>query len=333
MTTLQKIAITAAITAAVGVGLYENRQAAQAREQLQSLQQREDPLKEQVRRLSQERDETTAQLAVVRGQNEALRANLNDLPKLRGEVGRLRDSARELAQIKAAATNNAGGDDSSIDGAFKTWAVRAARLRQRLDQAPDKRIPEMQLLTEKNWFDAVKDLKQLDTDDDFRQAFANARNLAKSEFGQILQKALRDYTTANNGQLPSDLAQLKPFFSQPVDDAVLQRYKLLQTGSLNDLGHGDYIVADVAPLVDEYHDATYKFSLNGTSSHIGDPIEDAVKTAGIQYAQAHNGLLPTDAAQITPYLQKPLTQDQIKHILSKIPPGITTLSQLEAIEK
>jgi RNA polymerase sigma factor (sigma-70 family) len=331
MTTLQKIAVTAVITAAVGVGVYETRQAARARQQLHALQQSEDPLKEQMRRLTQEREEAAAQLIAVRDQNEALRASLADLPKLRGEVGRLRENARELAQIKAAATNT--GDDAGIDSAFKTWAVRAARLRQRLDQAQGMRIPEMQLLTEKNWFEAVKDLKQLDTDDDFSRAFSNTRNIAKSEFGQLLQKALRDYTTANNGQLPSDLAQLKPYFSQPVDDTVLQRYKLLHTGSLSDVPHNDYLVADIAPLVDEYHDATYKFSLNGTSSHIGDPIEDAVKAAGIQYAQAHDGLLPTDAAQITPYLQKPLTQDQVQHVLSKLPPGITTLSQLEAMEK
>jgi RNA polymerase sigma factor (sigma-70 family) len=331
MTTLQKIAVTAVITAAVGVGVYETRQAARARQQVHALQQSEDPLKEQMRRLTQEREEAAAQLIAVRDQNEALRASLADLPKLRGEVGRLRENARELAQIKAAATNT--GDDAGIDSAFKTWAVRAARLRQRLDQAQGMRIPEMQLLTEKNWFEAVKDLKQLDTDDDFSRAFSNTRNIAKSEFGQLLQRALRDYTTANNGQLPADLAQLKPYFSQPVDDTVLQRYKLLHTGSLSDVPHNDYLVADIAPLVDEYHDATYKFSLNGTSSHIGDPIEDAVKAAGIQYAQAHDGLLPTDAAQITPYLQKPLTQDQVQHVLSKLPPGITTLSQLEAMEK
>src|SRR5258706_4480735 len=63
MTTLQKIAITATITAAVGIGLYESHQVAQAREQLQALRQREDPLQEQLRRFALERDEATTQLA------------------------------------------------------------------------------------------------------------------------------------------------------------------------------------------------------------------------------------------------------------------------------
>src|SRR5262249_46640196 len=154
-------------------------------------------------------------------------------------------------------------------------AVRATRLRQHLDQATEMRIPEMQYLTEKNWFDAVKDLKQLDTDDDFRLASSNIRNIAKREFGSVLQEALRAYTDANNGQLPQDLAQLKPFFTQPVDDATLQRYKLLQTGALADVPHSEYLIADVAPLLDEEHDAVYRFSLNGTNSRIGGAIEEA----------------------------------------------------------
>ena len=331
MTTLQKIAITAALTAAVGAGLYESRQVAQAREQLQALQKGEEPLKEQARRLAQERDDAATQLAAVRGQNEALRSSLVELPKLRGEVGRLRENARELAQIKAAAEMT--GNDPALDTAFKTWAARATRLRQRLDQATELRIPELQFLTEKSWFDAVKDLKQLDTDDDFRRAFSNLRNIAKAEFGHVLQKALRGYVEANNGQLPQDLAQLRTFFGDSVDDSVLQRYKLLQTGSLADVSRDEYLVADIAPLVDEEHDAVYKFSLNGTSSHIGDPIEDAVKDAGIQFAEAHNGLLPTDAAQLAAYLKKPVDPKRIQDVLSHIPPGVTTLQQLQAMEK
>ena len=92
-------------------------------------------------------------------------------------------------------------------------------------------------------------------------------------------------------------------------------------------------MADIAPLLDEEHDATYKFSLNGTSSHIGDPIEDAVKEAGVQFAQAHNGFLPTDPSQLVAYLKKPVDPKKIQDVLSHIPAGVTTLQQLEAMEK
>jgi RNA polymerase sigma factor (sigma-70 family) len=327
MTTLQKIAITAIITATVGAGYYESRQAARAREQLETLQQSQAPLKEQLGRLAQERDDATKQLASVRGENEDLRASLADLPRLRGEVARLRDNAREQAQLKTGA--DTASNDPAMDSALKTWAARAARLRQRLDQAPEMRIPELQFLNEKGWLDAVTTLKQLDTDEDYRLAASNLRNIAKNEFGHLLQKALRGFTDANNGQLPQDLGQLKPFFSQPVDDAVLQRYKLLQSGALGDAS--GYLIADIAPLIDEEHDATYQFSLNGTNSHTGDPTEDAVKEAGTQYAENHNGLLPTDASQLAPYLKKPIAPDKVQSVLNKIPAGITTLQQLKAV--
>jgi RNA polymerase sigma factor (sigma-70 family) len=329
MTTLQKIAITATVAASLGVAIYQTRQITQAREQLQLAQTREAPLTEQLHRAGQERDEAARQLAAARDENQSLRAGLSDLPKLRGEVARLRDNARELAQLKA--QRQPGDSDPALDNAFKTWAVRATRLRQRLDQATEQRIPEMQFLSEKGWFDAVKGLNQLETDDDYSRAASNLRNIAKDEFVHMTQQALRDYTAANGGQLPRDLSQLKPFFSQPVDDDVLQRYKLLQTGPLASLSKDAYLVADIAPLVDEEHDATYSFSITGIHTHSGDPAEDAVKDAGIQYAQAHGDLLPTDASQLTPYLKSPLDPQKIQRILSKVPPGVTTLQQLKAV--
>jgi len=89
-------------------------------------------------------------------------------------------------------------------------------------------------------------------------------------------------------------------------------------------------VADVAPLIDEEHDAVYRFSLNGTSSNSGSPFEEAIKDAGIQFAQAHNDLLPTDPSQLTPYLKQPVPPEKIQQVLNQVPPGVTTLQQLKA---
>jgi RNA polymerase sigma factor (sigma-70 family) len=329
MTTIQKVLITAVLTAGIGAGVYESHRAAQWQVEVQALQSQQAPLNEQVRQLQQEREATAARLASLQQENQVLRRNLDDLPKLRGEIARGRESMRELAQLKAMG----GGDanDPGIESAFKRWAARATKVRQRLEQASDQRIPEMQFLTEKGWFDAVKNMKQLETDEDFQLAFSEVRNLAKAAFGQQLEKALRGYVAANNGQLPTDWAQLKPYFETPVDDAVLQRYKLLQTGKLSDVPKDQYLVADIAPLVDEDHDAVYQFSIGSTHSHIGSPTEDAVKAAGIQFAEAHNGLLPTDPSQLAPYLQKPIAPAKIQKELNKIPPGITTLDQLKAV--
>jgi hypothetical protein len=70
--------------------------------------------------------------------------------------------------------------------------------------------------------------------------------------------------------------------------------------------------------------------LNGINSSTVNRVEEAVKQAGIQFAQANQGMLPTDAAQLAPYLNQPLDPASIQKVLSQIPKGITTLDQLKA---
>jgi RNA polymerase sigma factor (sigma-70 family) len=156
MTTLQKAIIGGTLAVAVGTGIYETRQASQLRERLQTLQQHLAPLSEQIEQLRQERDEGARQFASLREQNERLNRDLADLLKLRGEVSRLRAESQELAQSKA---ENSSDPMASI-AAF--WMERVNSLSQRLDQVPD--IPELQYLTEQDWFDAAREA-DLETDD------------------------------------------------------------------------------------------------------------------------------------------------------------------------
>ena|SRR5216684_5932753 len=86
----------------------------------------------------------------------------SEVLRLRGEIGRLR---------------------------LKSWATRAAQLKQRLEHMPDKSIPEHKLLTDKDWLDAIKDPKQLETDADFRQGLKNLRDSAKIALGDVTRDA------------------------------------------------------------------------------------------------------------------------------------------------
>lgn len=96
MTTVQKIAVAAAITAAVGVGLYEAAQARHARAEALSLQ----PLVQQIQQLQSERDDATNRLANLLAENLLLKSNADqrELLQLRGEVGVLRSQNQDLAQ-------------------------------------------------------------------------------------------------------------------------------------------------------------------------------------------------------------------------------------------
>ena len=327
MTTLQKSIFTATVALLAGAGIYKTRQASQWREQVESLQAAQAPFAVQNQQLLRERDGLKKLVAVQMASSQPS-AGMNELLRLRGEVSRLRQSAQELAQLKAAAA--ATGNDPVIEATLKSWATLATRLRERLEQMPDKKIPELQLLTQKDWFDAIKNAKQLDTDTDFREALHQLRNSAKQAFGDIAMEAIKKYAQANSGALPGDWSQLKPFFDTPLEDATLARYSLLQTGRLADVPQNEYLVAEKAPPVDDQFDSIYEFQIQGThSSSLSNP-GDIVWDSLVQFANAHNGNLPGEVSQLIPYLTRPLDQAKVQEILGSIPSGVSTIQQLKA---
>jgi RNA polymerase sigma factor (sigma-70 family) len=100
MTTLQKALITATITAAVGTGIYEARQASRMRDQFQALQRQHTEESQQAQR---ERNDVSAKLTALRDENNRLKNNTTELQRLRGEVARLRNSERDLAKLPTTA--------------------------------------------------------------------------------------------------------------------------------------------------------------------------------------------------------------------------------------
>ena len=93
MTTLQKIAVTAALTVTIGAGAYAIKQAHDARAEAQKLQAQQAPLAEQVQQLQAERDKATNQIAWLNEELARNEKNNLELLKLRGEIGVLRQQA------------------------------------------------------------------------------------------------------------------------------------------------------------------------------------------------------------------------------------------------
>ncbi|MCX6925762.1 MAG: sigma-70 family RNA polymerase sigma factor [Verrucomicrobia bacterium] len=104
MTTLQKTLMTGTITLVIGAGIYETRQASTLRGQVQTLEQQQAPLAEQILQSQRERDDATRQLAALRDDNERLGRSTAELLRLRGELARLRREANESPAPKP--TNN-----------------------------------------------------------------------------------------------------------------------------------------------------------------------------------------------------------------------------------
>jgi RNA polymerase sigma factor (sigma-70 family) len=112
MTTLQKTIITAALAAAVGTGIYEARQTATLRSQVQILQQQQAPLTEQLTQLKTENERLSNEVVQARDSQDLSKAQFNELLKLRGQAGPAQANSRELARLKstlAQQTNNISG--------------------------------------------------------------------------------------------------------------------------------------------------------------------------------------------------------------------------------
>jgi RNA polymerase sigma factor (sigma-70 family) len=110
MTTLQKVAITAAIATVFGAGIYEARRALRLGEQAEVSLSHQNPMVAQVWAWQRERDEVLNRLALLADEESTLKGNSAELLKLRGEATRLGKVSRELARFEAA-----GGSVSQLE--------------------------------------------------------------------------------------------------------------------------------------------------------------------------------------------------------------------------
>ena len=236
----------------------------------------------------------------------------SELLRLRAEVSGLRGNLQQ----KAAEAS----DPASISA--KALAARAIQLKQRLEQMPDKRIPEFQFLSEQDWLDAVKN-GNLDTEADYRNALSQLRSIAKQDFGAILRPALESYIQTHGGQLPNDLSELKLLMQSPIDDSILDRYSLLLTGKVPNLTRETLLVAEVAPPADQDYDTVYMFRLAGQRVATVDPNISTMLDAAKEYARANNGQFPSDTTQLGAYLKLPVDEPTQRAFLNHFPPNST----------
>lgn len=295
MTTLQKTIIGAALAAVVGTGIIAAHQNSKLQNQIQTLQQQQ---AEQIQELQRERDEATNQLAGLLAENAQLKStsNENELLKLRGEISVLQNAAND-----------------PLEKAAKSAVARAKFLRQYLEQHPNREIPELQFLTEKDWADAAWNA-DLNTDDGIRVALSNLRGEAENVFlNQMMQTAIKKYLAMNNNILPANLSELKSYFDVPVTDEMLQRYTLLQTGTPNDSAD----LVKLTSFADDDYDSTHEITLYGASGGGFNRNEDAINDAAREFARANNYQAPTDPAQIAPYLHKTIDPTTIQKYLNQ----------------
>jgi RNA polymerase sigma factor (sigma-70 family) len=296
MTTIQKVIIGATLAAAVGTGIFEARQASQLSKQNQALRQQQATLAEQIRQLQSERNNATRRLTALEAENQQWQSNSNEteLLKLRGEV--------TLQAAEAQKANN------PTEAAAQAWADRVAQLKQRLEQTPNAKIPEFKYLTDDNWLNAAKN--PLIADADYRRAFATLRSAGENQFIIQMQTALANYLKQNNGQFPSDVSQLKPFFETAPDDAMLQRYTVVPASFIPNMVMGGDSLITVKNPIDEEYDALWALGPQGFGNTTYQGVNEArvLDPALKAYEAANSGQEPKDPSLLLPYLTTPEQQ-------------------------
>jgi hypothetical protein len=302
MTTLQKTLIAMTLAVVAGTGIYEARQASQLREQNHALQQQQAPLAEQIQQLQRERADMTNRLAALQAENAKLKSGQNtaELLKLRGDVAQLRHEVND-----------------PTDASAKALVAKMNKLKQRLAETPNAKIPELQFVTEQDWLNAANG--KLDTDADYRRALASLRSAAESKVASMLQKALRAYLQSSSGQMPTDLGQLQPYFDSPVDDAILQRWEIAPAATVTSLGlGGDVIITQKAP-VDDVFDTRYGIGPSGFGStdFLSREVAPTMNPLWEAFRAAHSGQWPDDVSQLLPYATTPEQQAALQKLMLK----------------
>jgi RNA polymerase sigma factor (sigma-70 family) len=148
MTTLQKTIIILALTAAIGTGIYQSRQAASLRSQVQALQQQQAPLTEQIQQLTRSRGDAERQLAALRDENDRLNRNTSELLKLRGNSGLAQADSRELAKLKSTLAQQTVQMPDFLTNAMAHGLSTAEKFRKKEAEARLARMKKMLNLTD-----------------------------------------------------------------------------------------------------------------------------------------------------------------------------------------
>jgi len=210
MTSTHKTLIAAGLIGSLGVMIYAARHISPAGSVAKTAQQQaagpvdeRADLKRQLQRATEQASELKSENAQLRQEIEVLKAESARLEKNNAEdAAAMRDPTRQT---------------------LEAWMDRVNRLRQLLNQEPDKAIPEMQLLTDENWLDATR--KEAMTDGDYSMALSILRNEGVSNFSEILRGALSQYESDNGGAAPASVAQLQPYV-KATDAPLLHLYNM-----------------------------------------------------------------------------------------------------------
>jgi hypothetical protein len=220
---------------------------------------------------------------------------------LRGKVTRIQNDANDPSERAA-----------------KDLVARVNKLKQRLEQTPNARIPELQLLNNQDWLTASRGW-DLDSENGVRRALSGLREIGEQKFAGLAQGALERFAKANIQPFPTELSQLQPYFDTPVNADILQRWEILPAGAtIPGIGNEGPLLTQKAP-VDELLDRRWAAGPWGMActDFLSSEIQDTMQPVYRAYAAGNNGVSSGDPSELLPYAATPEQKAAVEKLLQQ----------------
>lgn len=214
---------------------------------------------EQLAALRAERDRLANLVTVAENAPALPPKQFSELLHLRGEIGRL----RKEAQTPARETSPSSSGEEMFAKLEHEWGGRAAQLKVWLEENPAARIPELHLLSDSEWVNAIYPIR-LENEEEWPRAISAVRGAAELKVMQELSEALIKYVRRRQGQVPAKFAELAPYLRWPLSESILERYDLVPAGKLVPVLRADQEwVITQKQAVDPAWDTRFSFGVSG----------------------------------------------------------------------
>ena len=294
----QKSWAAAAVAATLGVVVCETAVLFRQRDELAAFPEQSGRLHATLRNLRREQDAATSRLQETR------------------------DDLHRLARVNL-------HTDSATEAAIEAWLARVSRLKQLAAGRADLNIPELEVLTDRDWFTAAKEGK-FDTEEQIRETFRKLHDSARNSLARLLHTALSRYAVAHDGQLPANPAQLEPFMERRVSPAILARFEMLQHGEMSAVPKDEPIVAERASSGQTIDSRVLITPQEHSVEDLNSVSDRELRRALRAFVEANHGKFPSEPAQLLSYFKTPPRPAALKSLLEK-PKGDFTTAELRKL--
>lgn len=241
-------------------------------------------------------------LEAQRRQHEsAITRTAAEISRLSRDIEKAEAAHAELERTRESAPPPPG---ALVAQETSAWLARLRQLKQALAERPGARIPEMSLLTERDYLLAAREAS-FASDEDIRRTLSSLRTTATRKVAPLLAKAVAEYVRLHPNSAPPDLAALSPHLSQPLSLDLLSRWGVISSNP------AQHVVAERIP-VDAEFDTRTVIQGNGGWGAQGAPLAwipdfaERNRAAHAAYNRAHHGATAPGLGALLPYFDPPL---------------------------